>query len=131
MGDPRGKDADRLRLTLDPESRLGAKIKVIGVGGGGSNAISRMVALGAWLLPMQTVWLALFTSIAGGVMALIVAISTGYLRTTFRNLGSMLLYWYVAGPRPVPDQTLDRSGSPRLAYAIPIFVGTVITLWRH
>ena len=44
MGDPRGKDA--LRLTLDPESRLGAKIKVIGVGGGGSNAISRMVASG-------------------------------------------------------------------------------------
>ena len=46
QGDPRGKDADRMRLTLDPESRLGAKIKVIGVGGGGSNAVSRMVATG-------------------------------------------------------------------------------------
>jgi cell division protein FtsZ len=46
QGDSRGKDADRLRLTLDPESRLGAKIKVIGVGGGGSNAVSRMVANG-------------------------------------------------------------------------------------
>jgi len=46
QGDPREKDADRLRLTLDPEARLGAKIKVIGVGGGGSNAVSRMVAAG-------------------------------------------------------------------------------------
>jgi cell division protein FtsZ len=46
QGDSCGKDADRLRLTLDPESRLGAKIKVIGVGGGGSNAVSRMVANG-------------------------------------------------------------------------------------
>jgi cell division protein FtsZ len=46
QSDSRGKDADRLRLTLDPESRLGAKIKVIGVGGGGSNAVSRMVANG-------------------------------------------------------------------------------------
>ena len=46
QGDPRVKDADRMRLTLDPESRLGAKIKVIGVGGGGSNAVSRMVASG-------------------------------------------------------------------------------------
>jgi cell division protein FtsZ len=46
QGDSRGNDADRLRLTLDPESRLGAKIKVIGVGGGGSNAVSRMVANG-------------------------------------------------------------------------------------
>ncbi len=46
QGDPRANDAERLRLTLDPESRLGAKIKVIGVGGGGSNAVSRMVATG-------------------------------------------------------------------------------------
>ena len=99
--------------------------------GMGAGDVKLLAALGAWLGPMQTIWLALFASIAGGVMALIVAVSTGYLRTTFRNIGNMLLYWYVAGPRPVPDQTLDRSGSPRLAYAIPILVGTVITLWRH
>ena len=35
-----------LRLTLDPEARRGAKIKVIGVGGGGSNAVNRMVEVG-------------------------------------------------------------------------------------
>ena len=46
QGDPRDKDADRLRLTLDPDARNGAKIKVIGVGGGGSNAVNRMVAAG-------------------------------------------------------------------------------------
>jgi cell division protein FtsZ len=34
---------DKLRLTLDPEARRGAKIKVIGVGGGGGNAVNRMV----------------------------------------------------------------------------------------
>ncbi|MBI3047935.1 MAG: cell division protein FtsZ [Acidobacteria bacterium] len=39
-------DADALRLTLDPEARRSAKIKVIGVGGGGSNAVNRMVAAG-------------------------------------------------------------------------------------
>jgi cell division protein FtsZ len=44
--DARDKDADRLRLTLDPDSRRGAKIKVIGVGGGGSNAVNRMVTAG-------------------------------------------------------------------------------------
>jgi cell division protein FtsZ len=37
---------DRLRLTLDPDARRGAKIKVIGVGGGGSNAVNRMVEVG-------------------------------------------------------------------------------------
>ncbi|MCZ6916887.1 MAG: cell division protein FtsZ, partial [Gemmatimonadetes bacterium] len=35
-----------LRLTLDEESRGGARIKVIGVGGGGSNAVNRMVRAG-------------------------------------------------------------------------------------
>ena len=38
--------AHELRLTLDPAVRRGAKIKVIGVGGGGSNAVNRMVEVG-------------------------------------------------------------------------------------
>ena len=45
QGHPRG-NAEKLRLTLDSESRLGAKIKVVGIGGGGSNAVNRMVAAG-------------------------------------------------------------------------------------
>ena len=34
---------ERLRLTIDEEARTGARIKVIGVGGGGGNAVARMV----------------------------------------------------------------------------------------
>ncbi|HEX6975885.1 MAG TPA: cell division protein FtsZ, partial [Vicinamibacterales bacterium] len=41
-----GTDAASLRLKLDEEGRAGARIKVIGVGGGGSNAVNRMVAAG-------------------------------------------------------------------------------------
>jgi cell division protein FtsZ len=40
------RDVQDLRLTLDPGARRGAKIKVIGVGGGGSNAVNRMVEVG-------------------------------------------------------------------------------------
>jgi cell division protein FtsZ len=39
-------DNDTLRLTLDEAARAGAKIKVVGVGGGGSNAVTRMVQAG-------------------------------------------------------------------------------------
>jgi cell division protein FtsZ len=39
-------DASPLRLKLEEQSRTGARIKVIGVGGGGSNAVNRMVAAG-------------------------------------------------------------------------------------
>ncbi len=46
MRQPDAGDAQELRLTLDPGARRGAKIKVIGVGGGGSNAVNRMVEVG-------------------------------------------------------------------------------------
>ena len=35
-----------LRLKLDEQGKTGARIKVVGVGGGGSNAVNRMVAAG-------------------------------------------------------------------------------------
>ncbi len=46
---PQAHEADMqnaLRLTLDEELRSGARIKVVGVGGGGGNAVSRMVQAG-------------------------------------------------------------------------------------
>jgi cell division protein FtsZ len=40
-------DSDEgLRLTIDEEARTGARIKVVGVGGGGGNAVARMVQAG-------------------------------------------------------------------------------------
>jgi len=41
-----GGSDERLRLRLDDEAFTGARIKVIGVGGGGSNAVNRMVRAG-------------------------------------------------------------------------------------
>jgi cell division protein FtsZ len=48
-GRPNGSDGDEargLRLRLHEEPYLGARIKVIGVGGGGGNAVNRMVRTG-------------------------------------------------------------------------------------
>ncbi len=42
----KGIDSRELRLRLDEDRRAGARIKVVGVGGGGSNAVSRMVQSG-------------------------------------------------------------------------------------
>ena len=39
-------DLEGLRLTIDEEARTGARIKVVGVGGGGGNAVARMVQAG-------------------------------------------------------------------------------------
>ena len=37
---------NNLRVDFSDELRTGAKIKVIGVGGGGGNAVNRMIAAG-------------------------------------------------------------------------------------
>jgi cell division protein FtsZ len=42
----RDSDDEQLRLTIDEQTRAGARIKVIGVGGGGGNAVARMVQAG-------------------------------------------------------------------------------------
>jgi hypothetical protein len=76
-------------------------------------------------------YMALFASMAGGIAALIVAAANGYLRRALRNIWLILIHWRVAGPRPVPGMTLRETNGPRLAYAIPIAIGALCTLWRH
>lgn len=97
-----------------------------GLGGGD---VKLLAAIGAWLGPGPTVWLAIYTALAGGVMALVVAVSAGYFRQAFRNIWSLLMFWRVAGVQPHPGLTLDSPGAPRLPYAVPIAAGLVVTLW--
>jgi prepilin peptidase CpaA len=112
---------------------LGAALffPVFALGGMGAGDVKLLAALAAWLGPMDAVYLALFTSMAGGVAAVALAVGRGYLRQAFSNMWLMLMHWRVAGPRPVPGLTLRDGGAPRLAYAIPIAMGALCTLWRH
>ena len=97
-----------------------------GMGGGD---VKLLAAIGAWLGPADTLWLAAYSALAGGARGVIVALARGYLRTALRNVFFILTYWRSVGIRPVPNFTLDSPKTPRLAYAIPIFAGTVMTLW--
>jgi prepilin peptidase CpaA len=99
------------------------------LGGMGAGDLKLLAAVGACVGPVATVWVALFTSIAGGVMALAVASYSGYLRTAFVNLWCLVMYWRVEGPRPVPELTLTMHKGPRLAYAVPVLAGLMLTLW--
>jgi prepilin peptidase CpaA len=99
-----------------------------GLGGGD---VKLLAALGAWLGPGTTIWLALWSAVAGGPLAVVVALSRGYLRTAFSNLWSLLTFWRIAGVRPHPAVNLETSGSPRLPYALPIAAGLMVTLWLH
>jgi prepilin peptidase CpaA len=98
------------------------------VGGLGAGDIKLLGALGAWLGPGKALYMALFTGIAGGVMAIVVMLVRGYTRTMGRNLFLMATSWRL-GIAAVPGLTLDDAKGPRLAYALPIAAGTVLTLW--
>ncbi len=99
------------------------------LGGLGAGDVKLLGALGAWLGTKGVLWLALYTGVAGGLMALVVATYTGYLRQALTNLYLLLMHWRLNGIRPLPEMTLPVSAGPRLAYALPILAGTVISLW--
>jgi prepilin peptidase CpaA len=97
--------------------------------GMGAGDVKLLACIGAWLGPGPVVWVALYTAIAGGVLAVAVALAAGYLRRALTNVSLMVLYWRVSGLRPVPEVTLAGSRGPRLPYAIPIAAGTALALW--
>lgn len=99
------------------------------LGGMGGGDVKLVAALGAWLGPAHAFWLAIYAGIAGGLIGLGVALTHGYLRIALRNVCSMVGYWSLVGIKAVPGLTLESSTAPRVAYAIPILVGTVVTLW--
>jgi len=85
--------------------------------------------VGGWLGPGQILIVALVASIAGGVIAVVVAATHGYLRTAVSNVWMLLTHWRVVGVEPLDTVTLEGTAGPRLAYALPIAIGTMVTLW--
>jgi prepilin peptidase CpaA len=106
-------------------------LPVFALGGMGAGDVKLLAALAAWLGPVDAVYMTIFTAMAGGVIGLAVALARGYTRRALSNIWLMLMHWRVVGPKPVPGLTLSDGHAPRLAYAIPIAVGALCTLWRH
>jgi prepilin peptidase CpaA len=99
------------------------------LGGMGAGDVKLLGAVGAWLGPAAAVWVALFSAVAGGVLAVFVAAFAGYLTQAFWNIWGLLLYWRIAGVRPAPELMLSSHRGPRLAYAVPVLAGLMVTLW--
>jgi prepilin peptidase CpaA len=99
------------------------------LGGLGAGDVKLLAALGAWLGPKDAVWLGLYAGVAGMVLALALAVATGYLGRAVRNIAVLLGYWQVNGLKPMPELTLEHGRGPRFAYAVPILAGTMVTVW--
>lgn len=99
------------------------------LGGLGAGDVKLIAALGAWFVWPDALWLGLFTGIAGGVIAVAVALARGYLGRSLANVRLLLIHWRVAGLRALPELTIQHPDAPKLAYGVSILAGTVVTVW--
>jgi prepilin peptidase CpaA len=95
----------------------------------GAGDVKLMGALGAWLGVSVMFGVALYTSLAGGVLALVLIVRHGYATQAARNLSLLLTHWRVVGIEPVDTLTLETSAGPKLPYALPIATGLALTFW--
>jgi prepilin peptidase CpaA len=101
------------------------------LGGLGGGDVKLLAALGAWVGPVNAIWVGLYAGTAGAVMAIVVALYSGYTRQALSNVWLLLQHWRVAGIHQLKDISLEGSSGPRLAYALPIFAGLLIATWLH
>jgi prepilin peptidase CpaA len=110
---------------------LAVFLPIFALGGMGGGDVKLMAALGSWIGAGPVVWTAIYAALAGGVLALGVSVAHGYLGQALGNIRGLFVFWAVQGLRPMPALTLAHGIGPRLPYALPIFVGLLVTLWRH
>jgi prepilin peptidase CpaA len=108
---------------------IGLFLPIFILGGMGAGDVKLLGAVGACLGPKATLYCALYSVLAGGLLGLIVALRHRYLAQAVHNVWSLIGFWRSAGIRPVPGMSLTDAKGPRLAYGAAIFTGTVTAVF--
>ena len=99
----------------------------------GAGDVKLMAMVGAFVGPSQTLWTILFTCVAGGAAALIVAMHRrrlGHMLVNVKDTVNGMAMSGIAGLRP--NGTIDtRQSVGKLPYGICICVGTVAEVLAH
>jgi len=94
-----------------------------GFGATGAGDVKLMAAVGAIVGPSLVLTAFLFTSVAGGVLALIVAIRRQQLAATLAHTGRL-----VTAPGAAPGRMKAAASARRFAYGPAIAIGSVIAV---
>ncbi|HEX4037288.1 MAG TPA: A24 family peptidase [Acidobacteriaceae bacterium] len=98
-------------------------------GGMGAGDVKLMAAVAAIAgMPLVT-YLLILTALAGGVMALGMALWRGRLKETIQNVGALALHHRLEGLSPHPELNLGNARTLRLPYALAVVAGMATTLF--
>lgn len=96
-------------------------------GGMGAGDVKLMAAVGCMTGISEVAPLLILTALAGGVLAIGLALSRGRLRETLGNMGSLIVHHGAHGFAPHPQLNLSNPQTLRLPYGLAIATGTVLT----
>ena len=96
-------------------------------GGMGAGDVKLMAAAGALAGMPNVASLLLLTALAGGVMAVALALMRGRLMQTLRNVVALTAHHHQAGLRPHPELNVENASMLRLPYGVAIAAGCSIT----
>jgi prepilin peptidase CpaA len=96
-------------------------------GGMGAGDVKLIAALSACYGLNNMPYLLIFTSLAGGVMAVAMALKHNRLRETVGNMGTLAAHHTRSGLVPHEELNLGNRSTLRLPYAVAIAVGCVLT----
>lgn len=98
------------------------------VGGTGGGDVKLFAATGTLLGPGGTLWAFVFTLIAGGIIAVLVAAYRGRLLVTFQRLMVLVGPTHASPLRRAATNAIEATGTHnRFAYAPAITVGVIVT----
>ncbi len=98
-------------------------------GGMGAGDVKLMAATGCVAGLPNVAYLLLLTAIAGGVMALALALLRGRLPQTLRNVVTLTAHHGHAGLQPHPELNVENTAMLRLPYGLAIAAGCLVTLY--
>lgn len=97
-------------------------------GGMGAGDVKLIAAAGCFAGLPCVASLLFWTALAGGAMAVCLALYRRKLIETISNLGALLLHHRTAGLRPHPELNIGNAWTIRLPYALAIAAGNACTL---
>lgn len=98
-------------------------------GGMGAGDVKLITAVGCLCGLSNIAYLLALTAIAGGVMAVGLALFRGRLKQTIVNVGALASHHRSEGLSPHPEINVLNTSTLRLPYALAIFAGCALTLY--